>query len=167
MAMEQEPNPRVVADNGQEAARWKRNKLKVGIRTELTAIESLCDRIGIQCNSLQLLSSAIPGFRYDDDNLRTIRLALGSIFEALGNVERLCRDIEVSEFGGTAPVTPVMVKQEYGNDLAAVEEIVNDLGVVCNAEAYTLGLVDSRRRPTVEVIAMMRFLADRVRGILG
>jgi hypothetical protein len=158
---------RLAADDGDEAKRWAASKHKAAMRTEFVAIEQLAERIALQCNAQGRLVDMLPGYKYDDDSLRAIRLAVNSIGEALGNVERLCAIVDQEEFGLAAPRTQYRFDVKYGDDLAAVEEIVNDLSVQANAEAYVLGLVASRRRPTPVVIASMRFLFDSVRAILG
>jgi hypothetical protein len=159
---------RGLAGNGEESKRWAANKHKVAIRTELGAIEQLSERIALQCNAQARLSEMVAGYQYDDDSLRAIRLAVNSIGEALDNVERLCAIIDQEEFGQVGPQAhcrPDAVK--HGNDLAAVEEIINDLSVQANAEAYVLGLVASRRRPAPATVAAMKLLFGSVRAILG
>lgn len=165
--MIQNGRARSAADNGQDAERLRNNKFKMPLITELGAIEQLAERIAVQCSALMKLNDMYSWYQYDEDNLRAIRLAVNSMTEALDSVERLCSEVDKMELG--APSQPVKydATAEYGNDLAAVEEITNDLSVLANAEVYVLKLIASRRRPSPTVVAAMRYLANRIRAILG
>lgn len=158
---------RDAADDGNESERWQRNRLKVSMINDLLAVEQLSERIANQCSAQLKLASMIAGYRFDDDSLRAIRLAVNSATEALDSIERLCAEVDRVEFGAPVPYTRYECSAEYGNNLDAVEELTSELSVLANAEAYLLKLIASRRRPAPEVIAGMRYLHGKIRAILG
>lgn len=158
---------RMAADNGKSEAVWQENRLKYSIKSELAAIEQLADRIGFQCSALMRLAEAIPGYQYDQDGLRVIRLAVHSMNEALVKVEQTARQIDLAEFGIVDNQPPIQVKLQYGTSLEDIETMASDVGMQANAESYMLTLLASRRRPSRESMSVLRHLVNSMRSALG
>lgn len=158
--MNEQEHARLIAA-GERSEYDKKQAIKRStVRHELTSIEQLADRIGILCAAQIRLTEVGAGSGYDLDAMRSIRLSVASMNEALANVEHLCYEIDMEESGRAEHITGFKFSVKYEDGLAGVEGMANDIGVQVNAESFTLGLIASRKRPSPRVVGFVRYVVN-------